>query len=74
MADEYTVCEGGWWPPGEGGPDNDCWNYEDTQLRVFYDKHDHAFDVIQVTPEGDRGLVSIPLSAIAQELARVLTK
>lgn len=61
-----VVAEGGWWPPGEGEPGCE-WNFENTGLRLIFDGRD--IDVVQVSPEGDRALVSIPVGAIARVLA-----
>ena len=51
--------DGGWWPPGEGEPGEE-WGYEQTQLRLVFEDGE-AVDVLQVTPDGDRALASIPV-------------
>lgn len=64
-----VVCDGGWWPPGDGEP-GQGWIYEGTELRLIIDDGEDRLDVVQVTPDGDRALCSIPVQAAAAVFAQ----
>jgi hypothetical protein len=67
--DKYvTTPEGEWWPPGRGEPGKD-WDGEDAELRLIFDDP-LKIDVVMIIPEGERALVSVPIYAIAEILAR----
>lgn len=57
----------GWWPPGAGEPGKD-WDFQPVTLELVCDGGG-SIDVLMVTPEGPRALVSVPISAIAHALA-----
>jgi hypothetical protein len=60
------ITDGGWWPPGHGEP-GESWDFEETRIALNFDGAE--IDVLQVTPDGDRALASIPLAGVARLLA-----
>lgn len=60
---EPIVCVGGWWPPGEGEPGKD-WFPEDATLRLEVDPHGQDFNVLMLTPDGERALCWVPFEGV----------
>lgn len=59
-----VVTGGGWWPPGDGEPGEE-WEYAHADLKLLVDPKGDQIDVVLPTPDGDRGLCSIPVTGLA---------
>jgi hypothetical protein len=67
VSQRYVLCNGGWWPPGKGeGPE---WDYEPTALSLVFDGTSLDISLAEKGKPQKVGLVSVPVSAIAQALA-----